>query len=41
MQVLSSQCYLPLQECWDLSILSDLDDIKEAINSELLLFSNP
>ena len=37
----SSQCHLPHWECQDPSDLSDLDDIKEAINNELLLLSNP
>ena len=36
---MSSLCHLPHQECWDPSDLSDLDDIEEAIDSELLLLS--
>ena len=37
----SSQCCLPLWECWDPSDLSDLYDIKEAVDNELLSFLNP
>ena len=37
----SSQCHLPHWECWDPSHLSDMDDIDEAINNELLSLSNP
>ena len=41
MQDPSSQCCLPLLGHWDPSDLSDLDDIKEAIDSELQSLSNP
>ena len=41
MQATSSWCYLSLQEHLDLSDLWDLDDIEEAIDSKLLLLSNP
>ena len=41
MQAPSSQCHLPCLECLDPSDWSELDNIKEAINNELLLLSNP
>ena len=41
MQASSSWCCLPHWECWDLSDLLDLNDIKEAVDSELLSLSNP
>ena len=41
MWALSSQCHLPCQECWDPSDLSDLDNIEEVINNELLSLPNP
>ena len=34
-------CCLPLQEHSDTSDLSDMDDINEAVDKELLLLSNP
>ena len=34
-------CCLPLLGCQDPSDLSDLDDIKEAIDNEILSLSNP
>ena len=37
----SSQCHLPHLECLVPSDWSDLDDIKEVIDNELLLLSNP
>ena len=37
----SSRCCLPHQECQDPSDLSDMDDIKESINNELLSLVNP
>ena len=37
----SSQCHLPDQECQDPSDLSDLDNIEEAIDNELLSLSTP
>ena len=40
MWALSSQCCLPHWECWDPSDLSDLDDIKEAVDNELLSLLN-
>ena len=36
---LSSHCCLPHQECQDPFDLSDIDDINEAIDNELLLLS--
>ena len=41
MQAPSSQCCLPPLGHWDLSDLSDLENIKEAIDNELWLLSNP
>ena len=41
MQAPSSLCFLPHWECWDLSNLSDLDDMEEAIDDELQSLSNP
>ena len=35
----SSQCHLPHLECLDLSEWSDLDNIKEVIDNELLSLS--
>ena len=37
----SSQCHLPPLGCQDPSDLSDLDNIKGAIDNELLSLSNP
>ena len=37
----SSQCCLPHQECQDPSDLSDLDDIEEAVDNELLSLLKP
>ena len=41
MQAPSSQCHLPLLGHQDPSDLSDLDDIKEAIDNELQSLLNP
>ena len=41
MQAPSSGCCLPHLGCLDPSDLSDLDDIKEAIDNELQLLLNP
>ena len=37
----SSQCCLPHLECLDLSEQSDLDDIEDTVNNELLSLSKP
>ena len=37
----SSQCCLPHLECLDPSDQSDLDDINDVVNNELLLLSKP
>ena len=37
----SSWCHLPHLECLDSSEWSDLDDIKDVIDNELLLLSKP
>ena len=37
----SSRYHLPCLECLDLSEWSDLDDIKEVIDNELLSLSKP
>ena len=37
----SSQCCLPHLECLDPSEQSDLDDIEDIIDNELLLLSKP
>ena len=41
MWALSSWCHLPHQECWDPSDPSEMDDIEEAVDNELLSLSNP
>ena len=41
MQASSSQWHLPCLECLDLSHQSDLDDIEEAVNNELMSLLNP
>ena len=41
MQAPSSWFHLPRLGHWDLFDLSDLDDIKEAVDDKLLLLSNP
>ena len=41
MQAPSSQCHLPHLEHLNPSDQSDLDDIKEAVDNELQLLSNP
>ena len=37
----SSQCHLPHLECLDLSKWSDLDNIEDVIDNELLSLSKP
>ena len=37
----SSRCCLPHLECLDLSEQSDLDDIKDVLDNELLSLSKP
>ena len=37
----SSQCHLPCLECLDLPDWSDLDNIEDIVNNELLLLSKP
>ena len=37
----SSQCHLPHLECLDPSEWSDLDDIKDTVDNELLSLSKP
>ena len=37
----SSLCHLPYLECLNLSDQSDLDDIKDVIDNELLSLSKP
>ena len=37
----SSQCCLPCLEHLDLSVWSDMDDIEDIINNELLSLSKP
>ena len=37
----SSQCHLSCLECLDLSAESDLDDIEDVVDNELLSLSKP
>ena len=37
----SSQCHLPCLECLDLSEWSDLDNIEDIVNNELLSLLKP